>query len=104
MEYELKIGDTVFTESRYHGFGIRTVSRFTNTMIVLDDETKIRKPFTDYNTAIGTSGYGNIHYKPYSDELLKKYTRQQNLKLIGKFNFDRLNDDELKSLIDFLPK
>lgn len=102
MDNELKIGDTVFSESRYHGYGIRKVERFTNTTIILDDGTKIRKPLENGSTAIGTSGYGNIYYYPFSYERLTAYNRQESLRFLQKFKFEKLNNDQIHFLVENL--
>lgn len=99
---ELKIGDIVFSESRYHGIKKRTIVRFTNTMAVLDDDTKLRLPFTNGITAVGTSGYGNAYYYRSCDERMAKYNRQENLSFISSFKFNQLTDERLTELVNEL--
>lgn len=103
---ELKIGDTVFGNSTYHGFSKLIVKRETNTQIILENqyqkEIKVRKPFKNGCTEIGSSGYGNTSYY-FSDEKIKEmYKRQINNKEISCFPFSKLSNEKIEQLVDFL--
>lgn len=93
----IKVGDTLFAQSRHHGTYPVTIERETPTTFVVGS-SKLRKPFKSGCTAIGTSGFGNTFYYLPTDELKKSYERQQLLKYFRDIKFYDFNTFQLLSI------
>jgi len=103
-EKELKIGDFLIADSRYHGLRKVEILRFTKTTMVVMDytETKIRLPFRTGSSAIGDSGFGSTYYRLPTSELLNKLDKQTVLRYVKKFDFDSLTLEKLNALAEIL--
>lgn len=96
---ELKVGDKLFGDSLYHGLTLVTVKRLTPTQYVLSNDSRLRKPFRGYDTAIGEGGYGSSCYIPANDENTQKYKNQQCLRKIKNIDFTKLQTTVLEQII-----
>lgn len=97
-EIELKYGDELFAKSRYYLSKV-TVVRFTPTTIVLSDNNKIRKPFTNNRSyGIGT----NTYYSLPNDELNNQFNRNLNDRYVSDFKFSKLNNQQLETVVALL--
>jgi len=102
MEIELKIGEMVFGDSRYHGLTVHKVERMTKTQCILDDGTRIRMPFRGHDTCIGGGGFGSTYYRNSTPELIAQYNRQNVLRKIAKIDFTKLETDILKQILTII--
>ena len=103
QQIDLKPGDILFSQSRYHGLCKIKVERLTNTLIVLEGgNIKLRKPFSNGVTAIGSGGYGNTFYYLPTQELEDMYQRKIDDKLISTFAWSKLSNEQIKSVVEFL--
>jgi len=97
---ELKPGDTLFVKSSYSNLQKIKVSRLTNTQIILEEyRSKLKKPFTNGCSAIGSSGWGCLHYFLPTEELEEDYKRQQLLLKISKINFTKISTSDLQQIV-----
>lgn len=103
-EIELKEGDVLFTESRYHGVNKVKVARLTKTQIIIEDygDTRLRKPFINGCSAIGSSGYGVTSYYIPTPQLEAEYQRKLNDKFIGTFAWKTTSNENTQLIVDFL--
>jgi len=96
-------GDVLFAKSGYHGISKVKVKCLTPTQIVLEGyDTKLRKPFYDGMTAIGTKGYSNTYYYLPSLELENAYRRKINNSFVSTFAWSKLNNEQIQLTVDFL--
>lgn len=99
---DLKVGDKLFSESIYHGMREHFVVRLTPTQIVLSNQAKIKRPFQNGCSAIGTRGYGNTYYYLPNEELKNKWQRKVNNHFISCFGWKKATDEQTQKIVDFL--
>lgn len=104
LEKELQPGDYLFTKSTYHSISKSKVLRLTTTQIVLDEKgnTRLKRPFRNMCTAIGSRGYGSTYYYLPTPELEEEYQRKLNDQFIGTFGWKATSNEKTQLIVDFL--
>jgi len=105
MKTELKVGDQLFADTRYHGLALVTVERLTKTTAVLSDGEKLDNPTFDHVKSKGSSGgYISTYYRLITDSLKEQYTRQNALRKVKAIKWDDISTEQLLTLITTLNK
>jgi len=100
MKTELKIGDRLYLDSRYHGLSLVTVERLTNTTAVLNNGAKLDNPTSDFVRAKSdNSPHTSTYYRLATDDLDSQYQRQNLLKQAKSIDWDNLSTATIKELL-----
>lgn len=98
---ELQVGDEIIVKPSYGRMYTTTVKKLTPTQIVVDrHDTRIKKPFYDGCTAIGSNSYSPYRYYIPSEELIREMATEEALLKISKINFTKLTLEKLNDIIN----
>lgn len=100
---EIKPGTELICKNFYHGISFVKVDRETKTTYILDGyQLKLRKPFIEGCSAMGSRGYHTDSYYTPTPELISQYDKQEAVKKIREVEWKTLPLDILTEILKLI--
>ncbi|HLG26244.1 MAG TPA: hypothetical protein VI423_00495 [Paenisporosarcina sp.] len=88
--HELNVGDRLIADAHFGGLSFVKVVRLTPTQIVLEKDVKVRRPFVDRCSAIGSTGWSKTYYRIPTEEDERQVSIQRIARSLAKVEWTKI--------------